>query len=410
MRAIVRRESQRVPAHAFAIIAAATIGLPGCGRAESVSSVIRSDSAGIMIVESATAQWDEGREWRLDGPTVSIGSVDGPPDTQLHRVRAVSLLPDGRIAIANGGTAEIRLYDAEGRWIRSLGREGAGPGEFRVITGLQVIPPDTLVVFENGEGRVAIFTAEGALVTSRRIVAPGETFQGPEHRLKDGRWLNLMHSTEVEGYQKRRNSFVAWSDSASPGDTILSRDGQEYLIYIRHQNGQYIGRGAVGYPFAGQDVGAFRDGRMALSSGLAFDVAVVEMGRGKMRIRRRMERPPLAPDRVARFVDDYVGRYPPQRQSEVRGHFARLPVPDAAPTHSALQFDPAGSLWIENYRRPWDSLATRNWSVFEPTGSWLGDVEFPRGLRVFEIGDNHVVGVERDSDGVEFVRLYRITR
>lgn len=410
MRSVSRREDPCGRVQASAFVAVALVGLLGCARGESNAAVVRSDSAGISIVQSAAAQWLPGKEWRLEGPTASIGSIDGPQETQLHRVRAVNLLPDGRIAVANGGTSEIRLYDAAGLWIRSIGRAGDGPGEFRVITGLQVVPPDTLIVFENGEARVTVFVADGGLVSSRRITAPGEAVQGPEHRLRDGRWLNLNPSTEVQGYQKRRNSFVAWSDSASPIDTILSYDGQEYLIYIRHQGGRYIGRGAVGFPFVGQDIAAFRNDRLALSNGLAYDIAVVEMGGRAMRIRRRMERQPLPAEVVTRFIDDYVSRYPQQRQSEVRGHFERLPVPDRTPTHSALQFDPAANLWVENYRLPWDTLRTRKWSVFEPAGGWLGDVEFPKGLRVFEIGDNLVLGVERNSDGVEFVRIYRIVR
>ena len=410
MRSIATREYRSRRAHTSAFVAAVLVSLAGCGQRETSASVIRSDSAGISIVQSVAAQWQPGKEWRLDGPTVSIGSVDGPLESQLHRVRAVKLLPDGRIAVANGGTAEIRLYDADGRWIRSIGREGDGPGEFRVITGLQVVPPDTLIVFENGESRVTVFAADGGLVSSRRITAPGEAVQGPEHRLRDGRWLNLNASTEVEGYQKRRNSFVVWSDSASPVDTILSYDGQEYLIYIRHQGGQYVGRGAVVVPFGGQDVAAWRNDRVALSNGLAYEIAVVEIGGREMRIRRRMERQPLPAGAVTRFIDGYVSRYPQQRQSEVRGHFEGLPSTDLTPTHSALQFDPAASLWIESYRLPWDTLATRKWSVFEAAGGWLGDVEFPKGLRVFEIGENLVVGVERDNDGVEFVRIYRIVR
>src|SRR5687768_2566368 len=206
MRSIVAREYQSGVINASAFVATVVLGAAGCGSGETTASVVRSDSAGISIVQSAAVQWQPGKEWRLDGPILSIGSIDGPQESQLHRVRAVNLLPDGRIAIANGGTSEIRLYDANGRWVKSIGREGDGPGEFRLITGLQVLPPDTLVVFERGEARVNTFTADGGLVTSRRITAPGDALQGPEHRLPDGRWLNLNASTEVDGYQKRRNS------------------------------------------------------------------------------------------------------------------------------------------------------------------------------------------------------------
>jgi len=80
------------------------------------------------------------------------------------------------------------------------------------------------------------------------------------------------------------------------------------------------------------------------------------------------------------------------------------------PTHSNVVFDAARNLWVENYRLPWDNDSPRIWSVFDPEGRWLGDVELPNGLRVYEIGEDHIAGVQRDDMGVEYVRLYRVTK
>ena len=349
-------------------------------------------------------------QWRLEGPTVSIGSADGPEESQLHGVRAVARLSDGRIVIANSGSAELRVYGPDGRWSRSIGREGDGPGEFRLLGSFQLVAPDTLIAFDPSGPRVTVFTAEGALASSRSVSVPGKAAQPPDHRLPDGRWLNIMSSAEIEGYQRRRNSFVAWTETTGNVDTVLTRDGQEYLIYTRHQAGRYLGRGAVVVPFGGQDLSAIGPGRVALSDGLSYDLAVVELGGKEMRFRRTLERRPLPDGAIARFVESYAGRYPGERQAEVRRHFEQLPKPTLAPTHSALAFDRTGRLWAENYRFPWDSLSQRTWSVFNATGEWLGDVEFPKALRVFEIGDDYVVGVERDSDGVEYVKLYGIAK
>ena len=40
----------------------------------------------------------------------------------------------------------------------------------------------------------------------------------------------------------------------------------------------------------------------------------------------------------------------------------------------------------------------------------LGDVEMPDGLRVYEIGEDHIAGVERDEMRVEYVRLYGVVK
>ena len=402
------RESERSGKQFYLLISALLLLLAACSSRDVDSGVIRTDSAGVAIVESTASAW-QSEQWRLEGPTVSIGSADGAEETQLHRVRAAARLPDGRIVIANSGSAELRVYGPDGRWLRSIGREGDGPGEFRLLSTFQLVAPDTLIVFDPSGPRVTVFTANGDLISSRAVSAPGEAAQPPDHKLPDGRWLNLM-STEVEGYQRRLNNFVAWTEAAGTVDTMLARDGQEYLIYIRHQGSRYLGRGAVVVPFGGQDLSAVGPDRVALSDGLNYDVAVLELGGKEMRFRRTLERRPLPAGAIERFVDSYVARYPEERQPEVRRHFEQLPTPTQAPTHSALSFDRAGRLWAENYRFPWDSLSKRTWSVFNTTGEWLGDVEFPKPLRVFEIGDDYVIGIERDSDGVEYVKMYRIAK
>ena len=50
-------------------------------------------------------------------------------------------LSDGRIAIVNQGSDEIRIYDANGRFVNTFGRKGGGPGEFRNVFPSIRYPP-----------------------------------------------------------------------------------------------------------------------------------------------------------------------------------------------------------------------------------------------------------------------------
>lgn len=68
-------------------------------------------------------RWDQAPRWRISAaPEVTIG--DRPNDTShlLFRVGGVARLPDGRIAIANSGTREVRFYDEGGDLLASIGR------------------------------------------------------------------------------------------------------------------------------------------------------------------------------------------------------------------------------------------------------------------------------------------------
>ena len=49
-----------------------------------------------------------------------------------------------------------------------------------------------------------------------------------------------------------------------------------------------------------------------------------------------------------------------------------------------------------------------DWMVFSPDGHLLGRVEVPRGLRIAEIGDDYLLGVQRDEFDVPYVLRFRL--
>ena len=48
------------------------------------------------------------------------------------------------------------VFNRQGRYLRELGRAGAGPNEFRDAIALDVTPADTLYVFDRGNARLTV--------------------------------------------------------------------------------------------------------------------------------------------------------------------------------------------------------------------------------------------------------------
>ena len=121
------------------------------------------DSAGITIVENARPTWSAAEVLRLAGsPVLVIGTrVEAP--YELSRVAGTVQLTDGRIVIADGASLELRFFDATGTFIRSVGRSGDGPGEFRRMERLVRLPGDTLAVVSMF-ATISYFTSDGEFV------------------------------------------------------------------------------------------------------------------------------------------------------------------------------------------------------------------------------------------------------
>lgn len=103
---------------------------------------------------------------------VSIGELDGPEHATFGLIRSVDVDSDGYIYVADEQASSIRVFDSQGEYVTSAGRQGAGPGEFNTIRGMAVGPDDLLHVADAGNGRISTFerTLEDLeFRTSRRL-------------------------------------------------------------------------------------------------------------------------------------------------------------------------------------------------------------------------------------------------
>jgi hypothetical protein len=138
-----------------------------CGSGDRAEPAFSQDRSGIEVVESTEPVWGSVEGWRLASqPWLLIGE-EKEERFRFNRIRGVFLLPDGSIVVANGGPPpEIRVFDERGGFRAAFGGEGEGPGEFRSLLGVWLLPPDTILAFrsewcrvshgarsESGEGR-----------------------------------------------------------------------------------------------------------------------------------------------------------------------------------------------------------------------------------------------------------------
>jgi hypothetical protein len=98
------------------------------------------------------------------GPEVVIG------DREDHHVGfpIAGALVDGQHHIIIASIDRIQVFDADGEVVRSIGRTGDGPGEFRRVRGIVAGPDDSLFVF-HGTG-VSVFDREGEF--ARQVAFP----------------------------------------------------------------------------------------------------------------------------------------------------------------------------------------------------------------------------------------------
>src|SRR5690606_38530371 len=153
----------------------------------SVLQVTTRDSLGVDIVDVPEVAMLPRLEAFEPRPFLRLGGLhDGDLDEEFnprHPWLAGVMLSDGTFVV-NDAT-HLKFFDSQGKLLLLVGGEGSGPGEFRSIREVSLMPGDTLAAFEYGTSRMSIFTPSGQLV--RTVQVEGDI--GFQPGLADGTFL-----------------------------------------------------------------------------------------------------------------------------------------------------------------------------------------------------------------------------
>jgi hypothetical protein len=116
-----------------------------------------------------------------------VGTEDGPGAVSGFFVPMVSCDGHGHVFATNAYLRKIAMFDSSGNFVRSIGREGRGPGEFDGFV-LQDVYRDTLYVFDVAKRRIVLFREDGTVIRDYPWAEPGQGAQV----LSRNRFLNLQ--------------------------------------------------------------------------------------------------------------------------------------------------------------------------------------------------------------------------
>jgi len=101
---------------------------------------------------------------------VRIGMLEGPDEYMFGAVSYVTVRPsDGAIFVFDEQVPILRRYDTSGEFVRNIGRDGEGPGEYRDILGMETLRDGRLAVWDIRNARITVYDTSGAYATSLRI-------------------------------------------------------------------------------------------------------------------------------------------------------------------------------------------------------------------------------------------------
>jgi hypothetical protein len=388
--------------------------LAGCAGENVESGGAVRDSAGVAIAESDRPSWSAADRWTIDPlPMSTIGEAEGDSTYLLYRVFSALRLTDGTIVIGNAGSSQVRFYDGQGRYLRSSGRRGAGPAEFHEYSSLRMcrLTSARLLVEDAGLDRAHIINQQGENERTFTLSALGEGSAPSINGCFGDGSLLTMNVTRAS-LDAKPGSIIESIFEIKRFDTLGVQTGQLAQAKGRTRYVNPLPGGGWHYPY----IPFSPEARVAAerSTVLLTQDGIAQLERrsldGKLRalIRWRADRPSVS-SIWERYKTESLAQMSEQQRTRYGSLYeVTLPMPDSVPAADAILVDALDHVWAMRYQLPWDTA--RVYEVFEPSGRWLGSLTSPRGLEIFQIGADFILGRHRDDDGVERVVVYRLNR
>lgn len=346
----------------------------------------------------------------------SEAAADGSP--QFTSAVSATRLPSGEVVIADAADGTLRVADARGRVVRSIGRSGKGPGEFTMLVWVGRCG-ESLYTWDMQAARVSVFDPANGFV--RQFMVPGtassltaacsdagalaaftmpgsggpaaadetgKTSNGTAYEVR--RMLASVVLTDTGGTEQGRIPGVLWAEMIAGR---LSPNG---------------GFGALPRPLGGQTSFAFLGDRVVVARSDSGSVSIHDQRgnrTGGFVVQGEREAPTKA--QYARAIPPAIAIIPRRMHEMVTAFAHSVPMPAQAPAFTRLLTDRAGLIWLVT------SLAgdpvTRLRAVRED-GNTIATVDIPVAMSVYEIGDDYVLGRTENADGEVSVVAYRFRR
>ncbi|HEV8355449.1 MAG TPA: 6-bladed beta-propeller [Gemmatimonadales bacterium] len=346
----------------------------GCGgaRATTLSRAVTDTLPGgiVRVMSAGPTAWTDSTGARL----VEEGRFQGQDGTPAELGDPMSVAVDdaGRIYVADRKPASIKVFAPDGKLVRVIGREGEGPGEFRV--GFISIRGAHLVLHDPMLARTSVWDTSGTFLRSWHSSC---CYWTDIQLDRQNRIYVPSMSQRKPGDAPRGTPFVRWTLEGVAVDTLWvpRRAEQKSWTVSRKQGSKVQSMMSTGIPFLPELTYTLHpDGGLVYGWNGAYELVRSTTGHDSARVFGRTWAPdPVSDERrkgeVEAMVKQSADNY---GEDAVRAAFQLADVPKTLPAYMNLHVDESGRVWVRRY--PVADSTRTSYDVFDSTGAYLGPV------------------------------------
>ena len=306
-----------------------------------------------------------------------FGSREGDdPNFIFGNIRGIQAASDGTIYVLDYQAVEVRVFSPDGEYLRTIARQGEGPGEIMEANGI-ILSGDTLLwMNDHSQWKIIGVDPHGEEVRrfTKPILSYGYIWDAAFDR--QGRyWRETSHSDDEDEDEETgpyegtgRSYYRSYDLSTETVDSVyLGEYTYRGYASITDRGGSYYG-----IPFAASDIDVLNPSGGFWSANTA-SYRLVRLGEGGdtlLVIESSLSGIPVTSEDRSAYVRRTVERRPEERRA---AEAVAALMPDFKPILEGLLVDDEDRLWVERTVPP-DTPPI--YDLFSQDGDYLGSVRF----------------------------------
>jgi len=356
------------------IILPILILLEACGKQKTEWKGTIEEENGVTIVKNPEEPMYGEDVFSLE-EELTIGAAEGREEYMFSQIRSIAVDDVGRIYVLDSREAQVKVFDQNGTYVRSIGKRGQGPGEFTRPFSISITGQNELVV-DDFTSRLALFSLEGEFKRNINIAKIGLL------RIEIDSEMNMVGIAivreeenpryELKKFDSELNYLHSLGSSPLPsasGDSINLFIG---LILSQIDNNDQV---ICGYP---ED----------------YEIEIFDK-EGKL-IRKIMKE----------YDPVEITKEEIEEETEGMPQGIKLSIPKYHTAYRWFTSDDEGRIFVMTWERAAEGEGNY-YDVFDSEGKFMAKILLK--TRPFVLKNNKLYTVEEDEQGFLFVKRYKAT-
>ena len=317
---------------------------------------------------------------------LSIGAFEGKDEDTFSQINDLDVDDNGNIYGIDNSSAQIRVFDSNGQFLRTVGRKGQGPGEMQMPLFVQIASQEEIAVYDYLTQRLVLFSLGGEYlrqVSAARMRYPVLPLRLDSHGNIVG--IQIMAPPPVGG-----KDIGKYDPNFEP----------LFMIAQEEQNKNYK-RGEFDIATPTLLCAVSPNGNIAWGNSSVYELHILNP-EGK-RIRKiQKAHSPLA--MTVKEKERYENEY-----SEVLASGGKLNFPDHFPAFMDISVDDKEWLWVKTYESVEGEEETYYFDIFDAEGKYIAKVPMRANLDQSAVWKENVLyAIETGKEGFQMIKRFKI--